>query len=232
MPGERTETIGKAFGRWTVVARANERGYGRYLCRCSCGSEVVRSIGTLRSGMSKGCTKCAKRGLNFCDLTGLKFGKLTVVRRAANAGSTTNWICTCGCGVEKSIASRHLSSGKTISCGCILKEAWVSRFGPDYPYWKGGRYLTRDGYVQTSSGKNKIAEHRLIMERHLGRKLSKTETVHHKNGKRADNRLDNLELWDSNHPAGQRVSDLVDWAVSVLRRHRPELLSKQEIAES
>ena len=62
-----------------------------------------------------------------------------------------------------------------------------------------------------SNGKGKrfyIHEHRVVMEQHLGRELLAHETVHHKNGDRADNRVENLELWSSRHPKGQRVDDI------------------------
>jgi hypothetical protein len=59
------------------------------------------------------------------------------------------------------------------------------------------------------------------MEEILGRPLRKGETVHHRNGKRADNRPENLELRISTHPQGQAVEDVVAWAEKVLEEYRP-----------
>jgi hypothetical protein len=58
-----------------------------------------------------------------------------------------------------------------------------------------------------------VAEHRQVMEQTLGRPLEPFENVHHKNGRRADNRPDNLELWIVPQPSGQRPEDLVDWVL-------------------
>ena len=67
-------------------------------------------------------------------------------------------------------------------------------------------------------------EHRYIMEQTIGRILVKDENVHHKNGVRNDNRPENLELWSSRQPKGQRIEDKVEYAVEILAQYAPEKL--------
>jgi hypothetical protein len=63
------------------------------------------------------------------------------------------------------------------------------------------------------------------MEVQLGRPLLSDENVHHVNGDRADNSLDNLERWTCSQPSGQRILDKIEWAVGLLRQYAPELLA-------
>jgi hypothetical protein len=80
---------------------------------------------------------------------------------------------------------------------------------PENPRWF---IESRSGYVLGwGPDRKEIRQHRWVMEQHLGRKLFSHETVHHKNGIRDDNRLDNLELWSVSQPAGQRIEDKVEW---------------------
>jgi hypothetical protein len=57
------------------------------------------------------------------------------------------------------------------------------------------------------------------MEQSLGREMYDDENVHHKNGLTGDNRPENLELWTTSQPCGQRVEDKIIWAVELLRRY-------------
>jgi len=85
----------------------------------------------------------------------------------------------------------------------------------------GSGWIDEDGYHKFG----KKAAHHLVMERHLNRHLRADETVHHINGIRTDNRIENLELWvKRQQPAGQRVSDRIEDAVAILELYAPHLL--------
>ena len=96
----------------------------------------------------------------------------------------------------------------------IDKEGYVLLYMPDHP---------------NCSVSGLYSEHRLVMEQTIGRILAKGENVHHKNGIRNDNRPENLELWSSRQPKGQRVEDKVEYAMEILKLYAPEKLRKAAI---
>lgn len=117
---------------------------------------------------------------------------------------------------------------------CRKHYSYLSRRGEVVPLYRkensGYRTVDDNGYIRVmTAGQNTyVREHRLVMEKILGRKLLSHETVHHKNGDRQDNRPENLELWSSSQPAGQRVEDKVEWALELIRTYQPLLLRETE----
>lgn len=95
---------------------------------------------------------------------------------------------------------------------------------------KGGRILEKNGYVSIWKPSHPncrtagyVHEHRYVMSEHIGRPLQRHENVHHINGDRADNRIENLELWTTQQPSGQRVEDKINWAIEFLKEYGYEI---------
>lgn len=74
----------------------------------------------------------------------------------------------------------------------VIKTLSLYKKGKDNPAWKGGKIINRWGYVKIKISKGYKFEHRAIIEKSIGRELSKLEQVHHLNGNKRDNRLENL----------------------------------------
>jgi hypothetical protein len=110
---------------------------------------------------------------------------------------------------------------------CSLSCSHESRFAAKQAERAAGVFprghISSSGYHVTKGAHGRtIQMHRAIMEQHLGRALRGSENVHHINGDRADNRLENLELWVKTQPCGQRATDRVAAAISFLQDY-PEL---------
>ena len=239
MPGS-NNIKGQIFERLTVLERLpsqkdkNGKSRSLWLCQCSCGNSIQVILKYLRNGHVKSCG-CLKRDKmrtlgrrNRSDLVGQVFGKLSVLKQAPNYTSASGkvyirWVCRCECGNIKEVTTGGLKSG-TKSCGCLKLESRTGLSGEESPAWKGGKYLNTAGYVMVRlidhprSGQNGyVLEHILVMEKQLSRNLRPKETVHHINGVKNDNRPENLELWSSSQPSGQRMADKIKWAKEILQ---------------
>jgi hypothetical protein len=110
----------KTFGKWKVL-EISERKNGRVYWKCECCCGITKSVSgrDLKSGASTNCGCQRKR---FVDLSGKKFGKLTVLCEShKDKHGKMHWLCECSCGNKKAITTQSLNRGATRSCGC-LKE--------------------------------------------------------------------------------------------------------------
>lgn len=118
------------FGKLVVVDSAGHHPRGGYAwnCLCECGEMCVARHSYLLSGRKLHCGSLACSKHKRRDLTGRQFGRLTVLHEGETIYNLDGkirrytWTCLCECGAIKDIRTDALTSGKTNSCGCILKE--------------------------------------------------------------------------------------------------------------
>lgn len=139
-----SDFIGKKFGEFTVIkfSHINNKNVRMYLCKCSCGNEVVVNCYNLKNGKSTNCGCKRKNNLSKIlkkDLTGKKFGKLTVIKFiGVNKNKKNIYECKCECGGRCIATSQSLTTGHTSSCGCInssgnmLIEQCIRKFNVKY----------------------------------------------------------------------------------------------------
>lgn len=119
------DLVGQRFGRLTVIERDTTKtgGNAYWLCKCDCGNPKLISVSSSHLGkstLSCGCLQKERTSeARLIDLTGQKFGKLTVLERDSQISYPTHWLCKCECGSVVSIPASNLKIGKTESCGCI-----------------------------------------------------------------------------------------------------------------
>lgn len=165
---QRLDLLGQTFGRLTVVSvsEVKRQGIRQWVCRCTCGREVLACSGALSIGHISSCgchkqelflvNKKDSSGEKHCtNLLGKTFGRLLVVAEAGTHRSRRAiWLCRCECGNEKEICSAELLRGATKSCGCLQRdiatqmvierctthgEAGRVVVTPEYRAWRGAK---------------------------------------------------------------------------------------------
>lgn len=175
------EVIGKRFGRLVVLRRKGADRPLRYqvVCACDCGNEWGGYLYSLTAGDTKSCG-CLNSELSTArnigmqrhdDLTGLRFGRLTVVSRdGTSPGRSARWLCLCECGTEKAISSHSLRVMNQKSCGCLQREKAKALMT------KHGRYRDSD-YIRELGDKRRamklnahveVVSHAAVYERDMG----------------------------------------------------------------
>lgn len=217
----------------------NEAEKGRKYCSLICRTAHLHKKGlsaASRTPVNFTCKECGKsfsmmqsyvtayrkkfnRDPLYCSMTCSYAG----IRKDADARNTF----TCKqCG--KTENRRRNASGKIYRnqkyCSQECKVAnQMARATQRFETGEYRKHIKRNGYVwivvpqlSRTGTRRFIMEHRYVMAQHLGRELYKEETVHHRDGNRQNNSLDNLELFSSRHGPGQRVIDKVAFAIEIL----------------
>ena len=192
----------------------------------SCAKEFVQKLTTRNQKYC--CKKCAanachrrKKDLPLqlqmikCNVCDKEFRQ-----KRSNNGNYCSFRC-------KRLASTRKNQGNPVKGK--LKHIW----GSGHINAQGYKVISKihpnaRGRKKGVRGRGQILEHTWVMSNYIGRPLRKGETVHHKNGIRNDNRIENLELWSKSHPFGQRVEDKINWAKEFLESYGHTVVLKDE----
>ncbi|MEI7494509.1 MAG: HNH endonuclease signature motif containing protein [Alphaproteobacteria bacterium] len=166
------------------------------------------------------------------ELTNKKINRFTIIE-SVKIGGQKKWKCICECGNIKYHLTYDLTSNKIKSCGCYNREVSKDRMsGVNNHNWKGGSTIRKNGYKEIKFGENRgKLEHRVIYEQYYGIKLKPHQNIHHINGVKLDNRIENLELWDTSQPSGQRIEDKIRFYFNLVKVYENHPLYRDLIEE-
>ena len=153
--------IGKRFGDLTVIEfnHVNDHRNTCWVCQCDCGNKIVVSRNNLQQGNTKSCG-CHKHGPKREDITGKRFGRLTVIRHDHDDKHRNSyWLCECDCGNRTIVTRGGLTSGNTTSCGCYNRQR-VSEAATTHGLSRSPLYKTWRGIHDRCENRNTTAYHR------------------------------------------------------------------------
>lgn len=163
--------------------------------------------------MIRHCKICKKKFNTSPSQVKVGWGKFCS-RACVYLGLRKRQIIKCQiCEIEFTVTPSQTKRGGGIFCSLRCRG-----------FWQRTGYKTPHGYIViTGDDGKKIMEHRQVMEKHLGRKLKSTETVHHKNGIKHENNIKNLELRIGAHGPGQRIEGRIKDAIELLENNGYEV---------
>lgn len=134
-------------------------------CLCECGRECDKTPEQLRNNSQVSCGICSPKKIknNFKDLSGKRFGRLTVLsidldkrqeqfennKNKKKKSYRTYWKCICDCGNETTVRTDHLEKGTIVSCGCFQKD--VSKTVVPQKNWKTNEIIEQTDCIMIKS---------------------------------------------------------------------------------
>src|SRR5690625_1924022 len=118
---KRMDLTGQRYGQLTVIKEVdrNANNHRQWFCKCDCGNVKIIRMNNLRDGTTK---SCGCLGPERMDLTGDRYGRLTVIKEVNERIGGRCFLCRCECGNESEIYMNALRSGATKSCGCLRDQ--------------------------------------------------------------------------------------------------------------
>jgi hypothetical protein len=142
--------------------------------------------------------------------------------------------CACGCGSIITRSNRYGTERRCIHAHAAilnLRKIKTHLSGESHYAWKGGKIYDPHGYILVRRPNHPYAkingyifEHRLVMEKHLGRYLTQEEVVHHNNHVRDDNRIENLQLINRSEHTSRYHND-----INIGRRNSMEVRTRMSV---
>lgn len=211
---------------------------GRIYARCLCEMHYRRK---LRAGdtdrlVNETRADCSVGGCDReADARGLCHGHYQRLQRRGDVEPTqplgrkrNGGMCAVeGCGrPSRTRQLCHAHYKRLLNSGDVRADVPIRKVTDDGSLNRGGyRKVPVPPHLRhLTEGETSVAEHRLVMAVHLDRPLYPGEVVHHRNGIRTDNRIENLELWSTRHPKGQPIEEKIAFAIEILMLYQPELL--------